>query len=91
MQTAKFHFDPLLAAISCQVGVGCLANSKKPSSKRPVCSADDQKKSERIIVAMKESNTLRGCKVPEGNGSKKCPNVYAVTTKIMKCRVEAAK
>ncbi len=35
-------------------------------------------KKERCIQHIKEKNVKRGCRTPEGNGTKRCPNSFAI-------------
>lgn len=87
-EQAAMESDVLLSAIACQVGVGCLASSK---SKLPVCSGKRKIKREELIQELKKRNIDNGCKRAEGNGSKKCPNVFAVATAALHCRVGKVK
>ena len=79
--------DPLLAEIVsqiCNTGA-CFARDDK----LPVCSGTEKKARESCIRQLKARNIEAGCK-PEGTGSKKCPNVFAVCQTALKCRKSEA-
>jgi hypothetical protein len=86
---AELHFDPLLTAIGCQIGVGCLASSKEVST-LPVCSGHD-KKSRASCVKTIKATLPAGCnsknwnkqvsEKPEG-----CINPYKVCSISVGCR-----
>lgn len=60
-------------------------------NKLPVCTVEQIGKRERLILKMKQKNIDAGCPTPEGTGSKKCPTVFAVATKVVACRPGSTK
>lgn len=87
---AEMHFDPLLSAIGCQIGVGCMASSEK-ISKLPVCDKAQRKERERIIKAIKET-LPSGCNSKEWNKplnerQEGCVNPYAIASVSAGCRI----
>ena len=85
---AEMHFDPLLSAISCQIGVGCLASGVK-NSELPVCSKDQKKDRESCIKQIKatlpagcNSKTWNKADKPEG-----CVNPSKVCSASIGCRL----
>jgi DNA adenine methylase len=90
LNEASMHFDPLLTAISCQIGTGCMA-SPKETSKLPVCSADQKKDREKIVKAIK-ATLPGGCNSKEWNKplaerQEGCVNPHAVATVQAGCRI----
>jgi rubrerythrin len=87
---AVLNFDPLLTAIGCQIGVGCMASSEK-ISKLPVCDKAQRKERERIIKAIKET-LPSGCNSKEWNKplnerQEGCVNPYAIASVSAGCRI----
>jgi hypothetical protein len=92
--SAEMH-DPLLQAIGCTIGVGCLASGKKPKSKLPVCSASGKIKRESCILDVK-SKLPAGCNSkswskPKGEKPDGCVNPFAICTKSVGCRIKRTK
>jgi hypothetical protein len=89
-QEAKLKFDPLLVAIGCQIGVGCMANSRKSTSKLPVCSVEEKTKRDSCIIAVK-TKLPAGCNAKEWNKPPSerrgnCVNPFSVCTSAVSCR-----
>jgi hypothetical protein len=58
--------------------------------KTTVCTPAQKKRRERCIKHIKAANTARRCSRPEGTGTKRCPNVFAVCNKSIGCRIGKA-
>jgi len=87
-EQAEMHADPLLMAIGCQIGVGCLANSKK--SKLPVCNSEQKTRRESCIIDVK-AKLPKGCgpkewNKPEGERMEGCYNPFAVCSASVGCK-----
>jgi hypothetical protein len=93
---AEMHIDPLLNAIGCTIGVGCLASGDKPiKSKKPVCDGIQKTKRESCIVDVK-AKLPAGCNSknwnkPEGEKPENCVNPFAICTQAVGCRIKKAK
>ena len=86
--SADLHFDPLLAAIGCQIGVGCMASDVKPA-KLPVCDTA-QKKSRESCIKQIKATLPAGCTSKTWNKKDKqegCVNPFAVCNVSAGCRV----
>jgi len=64
---------------------------RKSKSNLPVCTVEQRGKREHLILKLKQKNIDAGCPTPEGTGSKKCPNVFAISTKVVACRPGSTK
>ena len=87
-EQAEMHADPLLMAIGCQIGVGCLANSKK--SKLPVCNPEQKTRRESCIIDVK-AKLPKGCgpkewNKPQGERMEGCYNPFAVCSASVGCK-----
>jgi hypothetical protein len=87
---AELRFDPLLTAIFCQIGVGCMASGKSPS-KLPVGDAGQKKDREKIVKAIK-ATLPAGCNSKEWNKPLNerrdgCGNPYAIANVQAGCRI----
>jgi len=88
-QKAKLKFDPLLTAIGCQIGVGCLASPKK--TKMPVCTAEQKTKRESCIIQVK-AKLPSGCtrkewSKPQDKRKTGCYNPFSVCSSSVGCRL----
>jgi hypothetical protein len=74
--------DPILAEIASQI---CTVGLCNPDSEKPICSSNELKKLERCITKVKARNVEAGYP-PEGTGSRKAPNPWAVCSTAIGCR-----
>lgn len=72
--------------LSGVIGRNCREGTKMEKSKLPACTAARSAKLESCIQAVKDHNIKAGCCKAEGNGSKTCPNPFAVCTASVGCR-----
>ncbi|MDD5061507.1 MAG: methyltransferase, partial [Candidatus Marinimicrobia bacterium] len=95
-QKAEMKTDPLLSAISCTIGVGCLASKgKKGKPANPVCSSAQKQKRESCILDVK-AKLPKGCNAKEWNKPpserrETCVNPFAVCTAAVGCSVKPGK
>jgi hypothetical protein len=92
-QAAKLQFDPLLSAIGCQIGVGCMANSIK--SELPVCNSEQKTRLENCIIDVK-AKLPKGCgpkewNKPQGERLEGCYNPFAVCSSSVGCKLKGNK
>jgi hypothetical protein len=94
--TAEMHLDPLLNAIGCTIGIGCLASEEKTKkSKLPVCDGVQKTKRESCIVDVK-ATLPDGCNSknwnkPDGEKPENCVNPFAICTQAVGCRIKKSK
>lgn len=91
-QEANLKADPLLSAIGCQIGVGCMESSSK---KKPVCSPEQKTKRESCIIQVK-AKLPAGCNrkewsKPQNKRMDSCYNPFSVCTSAIGCRLGTAK
>jgi len=95
-QKAHMQVDPILTAIGCTIGVGCMASKGQPAKhKKPVCSAVQETKRESCIIEVK-GKIPSGCNAKEWNKPadqrrENCVNPWAICTKAVGCRVKRKK
>lgn|GEM_PF-489398 len=87
------HQDDSFGKVAMQICPLCLVEREgtETKSKLPVCSAGRQEKLEDCILEVKAHNIKEGCCKPEGNGSPKCPNAFAVCQDAVGCRAGKGK
>jgi len=84
-EATMYEDDPLLNTIHAELCPGIIPCLAKGKPKLPVCNAEESKRLEDCILDIKDRNREAGCK-PEGTGSKRCPNPFAVCRASIGCR-----
>jgi len=84
--TVKVTGQKALSDAINTISYGRAKLSVRMESPKPVCSEAQNEKREHLIRVLKARNEKAGCCKIEGNGSKTCPNVFAVAASRIPCR-----